>query len=58
MDGARCLPGLGLSVDFTQRRTNLKTDKVLAKPSFSKSEWVTDWLNLMIILLQVIYPLH
>ena len=29
---------LGLSVDFTQRRTNLKTNKFLVKP-FSKSEW-------------------
>ena len=53
-----CLPKQGLSVDFTQRRTNLKTNKVLVKPSFSKSEWVTDWSNLMITFLQVIYPLH
>ena len=53
-----CLPGLGLSADFTQRRTHLKTNKVLAKPSFSKSEWETDWSNLMITVLQVIYPLH
>ena len=38
----------GLSVEFTLRRTNLKTYKVLVKPSFNKSEWVTDWSNLMI----------
>ena len=58
MDGATCLPEQGLSVDFTQRMTNLKTNKVLVKPSFSKSEWVTEWSNLMITVLQVIYPLH
>ena len=53
-----CLPEQGLSVKFTQRRTNLKIYKVLVKPSFSKSEWVTDWSNLMITVLQVVYPLH
>ena len=44
----RCLPGQGLSVDFIQRKTNLKTNKVLVKPSFNKREWVTDWSDLMI----------
>ena len=44
----RCLPEQGLSVDFIQRKTNLKTNKVLVKPSFNKSEWVTDWSYLMI----------
>ena len=39
----------GFSVEFTQRRTNLKTCKVLDKPSFYKSKCVTDWSNLMII---------
>ena len=38
----------GLSVDFIQRKTNLKTNKDLVKPSFNKSEWVTDWSDLMI----------
>ena len=38
----------GLSVDFIQRKINLKTNKVLVKPSFNKSEWVTDWSHLMI----------
>ena len=37
-DSARCLPEQGLSVDFIQRKTNLKTNKVLVKPSFNKSE--------------------
>ena len=37
-DGAGCFPGTGLSVDFTQRRTNLKANKVLVKPSSSKSK--------------------
>ena len=50
-----CLPGLGLSVNFTQRRTNLETYIFLVKPSISMSEWVTDWSNLMITVLQVIY---
>ena len=36
------------SVEFIQRKTNLKTNKVLVKPSFNKSEWVTDWSDLMI----------
>ena len=44
----RCLPEQGLSVDFMQRKPNLKTNKVLVKPSFNKSEWVTDWSDLMI----------
>ena len=44
----RCLPEQGFSVDFIQRKTNLKTNKVLVKPSFNKSEWVTDWSDLMI----------
>ena len=59
-DGAGCLPEQGLSVDFTQRRKNLKTtcNKDLVKPYFSQREWVTDWSNLMITVLQVIYPLH
>ena len=43
-----CLPEQGLSVDFIQRKTNLKTNKVLVKPSFNKSEWVTDWSDLII----------
>ena len=30
-DSARCLPEQGLSVDFIQRKTNLKTNKVLVK---------------------------
>ena len=50
-----CLQWLGLSVDFTQRRTNLKNNIVLVKTSFSKSEWVIDLSNLLIIVLQVIY---
>ena len=48
----------GLSVDFIQRQTNLKTNKVLVKHSYEKSECVTDWSDLMISCLQVIYPLH
>ena len=44
----RCLLEQGLSLDFIQRKTNLKTNEVLVKPSFNKSEWVTDWLDLMI----------
>ena len=44
----RCLPEQGLSVDFIQRKTNLKTNKVLVKPSFNKSQWVKDWSDLMI----------
>ena len=44
----QCLPEQGLSVDFIQSKTNLKTNKVLVKPSFNKSEWVTDWSDLMI----------
>ena len=44
----RCLPEQGLSVDFIQRKTNLKTNKVLVKPSFNKSKRVTDWSDLMI----------
>ena len=43
----RYLPEQGLSVDFIQRKTNLKTNKVLVKPSFNKSEWVTDWSDLI-----------
>ena len=38
----------GLSIDFIQSNTNLKTNKVLVKPSVNKSEWVTDWSDLMI----------
>ena len=57
-DSALCLPEHGLSVDFIQRKTNLKTNKVLVKPSFNKGEWITDWSDLMITVLQVIYPLH
>ena len=44
----RCLPERGLSVDFIQRKTNLKTNRVLVKPSFNKGEWVTDRSDLMI----------
>ena len=44
----RCLPEQGLSVDFIQRKTNLITNKVMVEPSFNKSEWVTDWSDLMI----------
>ena len=44
----RCIPEQGLTVDFIQRKTNLKTNKVLVKPSFNKSERVTDWSDLMI----------
>ena len=44
----RSLPEQGLSVDFIQRKTNLKSYKVLVKPSFKKSEWVTDWSDLEI----------
>ena len=44
---ARYLTEQGLSVDFTQRSTDLKTSKVLVKPSFNKSKWVTDWTNLI-----------
>ena len=33
----RCLSDLGLSVDFTQKRTNLKNSKILVRPSFNKS---------------------
>ena len=47
-DSARCLSEQGLSVDFIQRKTNLKTNKVLVKPSFNKREWLTDCLDLMI----------
>ena len=43
-----CLAEQGLSVDFIQRKTNIKTNKVLVKPSFNKSKRVTDWSNLMI----------
>ena len=32
--------------------------KILVKPSFNKSEWVTDWSNLMLAVLQLVYPLH
>ena len=39
---------MGLSVDFIQRKLNLKTNKVLVKPSYNKNEWVTDWSNLII----------
>ena len=49
---------IGLSVDSIQRKTNLKTDQVLVKPSFNKREWITGWSDLMITVLQVIYPLH
>ena len=49
---------MGLSVDFIQRKLNLKTNKVLVKPSFNKSEWVTDWSVLIISCLQVKYPLN
>ena len=38
----------GLSVDFIQRKTNLKTNQVLVKPSFNKSEWLTDRSDWMI----------
>ena len=38
----------GLSVDFIQRKTNLKTNKVLVKPSFNKGKMVADWSDLMI----------
>ena len=34
--GAKCLPERGLSVDFTQRRTNLKTNKVQVKPYLAR----------------------
>ena len=44
----RCLPEQRLSVDFIQRKTNLKTNEVLVKPSLNKSERVTDWSDLMI----------
>ena len=44
----RYLPEQGLSVHFIQSKTNIKSNKVLVKPSFNKSEWVTDWSNLMI----------
>ena len=47
-DSAQRFPEQGLSVDFIQRKTNLKTHKVLIKPSFNKSEWGTDWSDLMI----------
>ena len=47
-DSALCLPEQGLSVDFIQRKPNLEINKVLVKPSFNKSEWVTDWSYLMI----------
>ena len=47
-DSAPCLPEQGLSVDFIHRKTNLKTNKVLIKPSFNKGEWVTNWSDLMI----------
>ena len=50
-----CLPEQGHSVDLAQRRTNLETNIVLVKPSISMSEWVTDWSNLMITVLQVLY---
>ena len=44
----RCLPEQALSVDFLQSKTNLRSNKVLVKPSFNKSECVTDWSDLMI----------
>ena len=47
-DSVRCLPEQRLSVAFLQRKTRLKTNKILVKPSFNKSEWVTDWSDLMI----------
>ena len=31
-----------------RKRQILKTNKVLVKPSFNKSEWATDWSDLMI----------
>ena len=34
------------SVYFIQRRTKLKTDEVLVKPTFKQSERVTDWSSL------------
>ena len=40
--------GVFQSRGFLLRKTNLKTNKVLVKPSFNKSEWVTDWSDLMI----------
>ena len=44
----RCLPEQGHSVDFIQKKINFKTNKVLVKPSFNKSEWVADWSDLTI----------
>ena len=58
MGSVRCLSEWGLSVDFTPRRPNLKTSKVLVKPSFNKNEWVANWSNLMISCLQAINPVH
>ena len=49
---------MGFLLFFVQRKTNLKTNKVLGKPSFNKREWMTDWSDLIITVLQVIYPLH
>ena len=55
-DSARCLPEQVLSVDFIQRKTNLKTNKVLVKPSFNQSEWVTYRSDLMISLFSSYIP--
>ena len=38
----------GFLLILYRERQNLKTNKVLVKPSFNMSEWVTDWSDLMI----------
>ena len=58
MDSAGCLPEQEFSVEITHRRTNLKTSKVLVKPSFYNSKWVIDWSNLMIICFTSYMSLH
>ena len=38
----------GFMLILYKEKTNLKTNKFLVKPSFNKSECVTDWSDLMI----------
>ena len=49
---------MGFPFVIIQKKTNLKANEVLVKPSFNKREWITNWSDLIITVLQVIYPLH
>ena len=49
---------MGFPFVIIQRKTNLKANEVLVKPSFNKREWITNWSDLIITVLQVIYHLH